>query len=170
MDDTTTPNVSTFDVLGFIEATEYPTSTVTLFRDISKGKEYARLVAERTGLPEGKTSNELDKAIANIEDELKTNSLTFELRGFAPGVVQDILDLHKDADDDSGDFDLISRTITGVYNGSGEKDSHTWTVDDVRKLKRHFAEGEYNKLLQAVAGVIFNAAVFDSAVDAGFSG
>lgn len=172
MDDTTNPNVSTFDVFSFIEKTEYPVDTVSIFTDTKSAKEYVDAKKELDELSNGDAAfdpAELEKRIEDAADKLKASSLTFELRGYAPGVVEEIMKLHED-DETGGDYDLIARAIIGVRNIEGAKDSHIWSAEEVKNLKGRIAENEYFKLLNAVAGVIFTAALFDQAVDAGFPG
>ena len=169
----------TFDVLSFVEGTAYPTDYVTLFRDVAAAKKYADLVAERmkydgldeaTGESKAK-AEELTEQIAAAQEELEASAMTFKLRGFAPGIVDEIMTAHNDPEkpeDNTADSHLIAHAIVYVTDVDGNQDNHTWTAEDVLRLKRYLAEGEYVKLLSGVANVIFNAAVFERAADAGF--
>jgi len=173
MDEATAPNVSTFDVLSFIDQTEYPTDTVSIFTDVKAAHEYIKLNEEMDAASAGEEKFDpapYEERLAELGEKLKVSSLTFELRGFAPGIVQAIMDKYDDADEGGADAELIARSIIAVLNAKGERDGRTWSADDVLKLRERLAEGQYMKLLEAVAGVLFNAAVFDRAVDAGFSG
>jgi len=169
----------TFDVLSFVEGTAYPTEHVTLFRDVAAAKKYAELVAERmkcddqdesTGESKAKAA-ELTEQIEAAQQELEASAMTFMLRGYAPGIVEEIIQAHNDPnnpEDNSADAHLIAHAIVYVSDSSGNQDTRTWSAEDVLTLKKYLAEGEYLKLLSAVASVIFNGAVFEKATDAGF--
>lgn len=165
MDETTVVDEAlapqTFDVLSFIEGTAYPEETVTILTDIATAREYVALV---------NGEDKYDEADAEaLRVKLADTALNFKLRGFPPGMVEEILEKYASDEDPSGaDAHLIAKAIVGVTNAKGEPDARLWSPDDVIKLKRFLAEGEYVKLLTSVANIIFNAAVFDRAVDAGF--
>lgn len=166
-----------FDVLAYVEQTAYPEKFVTLFRDINAAREYTELIAERQKLEDKQvgeateiSTDDLDARVDESRQKLEDSAMIFKLRGFAPGVVQEMLNQYNENDNDNkADSYLIARTIINVSNAKGEVDNHTWESDDVLKLKRFIAENEYMKLLAGVADVLFNAAAFDRAVDAGFS-
>lgn len=177
MDETaveTALNADTFDVLAFVEGTAYPIDHVTLFTDIVAAKEYAELVSSELNSEEAKSPEDQEvyqEKLDVLAAKLKATSLTFKVRGFAPGIVDEIMSKNSSDENPSGADDmLVARAIISVTNGAGAQDERSWTEEDVKKLKTYVAEGEYLKLLGTVAGVIFNAAVFKQAADAGFSG
>lgn len=158
-------DAGTFDVLAFVEKAAYPKKMVTVFRDAALAKEYVDLSSSDDTVD--------SERLEELAVELKKSSLTFELRGYPPGIVQDIQKKHvteEDPEGQAGDTELIAKAIVGVLDSEGRRDPRLWTPEDVAKLKNFLVEGEYIKLLGGVAEVIFNAAVFDRAADAGFSG
>lgn len=164
-----------FDVLSFIEQTAYPEKMVTIFTDIPAAKEYAEAAKERADLElevgvEHAGVIELTDRMEQLARKLSDSSMTFKLRGFAPGVVTDIQAKYKDQEDNSSDHELIAHAIVSVHKDDGSVDEHKWSPDEIAKLRRFLAEGEFVKLLVGVADVIFNAAVFEQATDAGFPG
>jgi hypothetical protein len=173
MDNTVTEALSpdTFDVLSFVEQTAYPEKMVTIFRDIDAAKEFQNTWQARTVADDAKDTAEAERLTARLEElteTLKAGSLTFTLRGYSPGVVNDIQGKYEETDQEGADNELIARAIVAVHNAAGAADTRTWEGDDVKRLKRNIAEGEFSKLLVGVADVLFNAAVFDQAADAGF--
>jgi len=172
-----------FDVLSFLEDTAYPTQKVTVFREVSAAKEYKRLVEERalSELPNAPSdtssmnTDERDKLIEELGEKIASSAIIFELRGMPPGIVNDILMPPKDAEDvhagaDERDDELIARSIVKVTNYKGVEDNRHWKREDISRLRRVLVEGEFQKLINGVAEVNFNAAVFDQATDAGFPG
>jgi hypothetical protein len=164
----------TFDVLAFVENTAYPVEHVTLFTDITAAREYTELSAQRQEREDAETdaeADEIEDKLAALAAKLKATSLTFELRGFPPGIVDRIMKEHATEENPAGaDNELVAKAIISVTNGSGAKDARLWDAEMVARLKDNVAEGEFLKLLGAVANVIFNAAVFKQATDAGFPG
>lgn len=164
---------TTFSVMSFIQETAYPEGVVTIYTDVVAAKELLRLNARRAELE--KTSLEeaekLSPQIAQMVERAEKSALTFNLRGFAPGVVQQIIDKYKNEENENAaDAELVAKSIITVKNAEGAVDEHFWTADEVNMLRGRIAEGQWLKLLAAVADVLFNAAVFDKTVDAGFLG
>lgn len=184
-----------FDVLAFIEETAYPTEKVVVFQDVASATEYVRLNDERAAkeialakrkqpgeiptIPEEpiveENTSELDAKIEELGEKIRKSSIVFELRGMAPGVLNDML-MAEDPDNDNDkaaqkrEDNVLAATIVGVENHEGIKDTRVWDAESINALRRNLKEGEFGKLVTAVARVNFNAAVFDQATDAGFSG
>lgn len=157
-----------FDIFSYIEDTAYPTKTVTIYRDVASAKELLDLVdthKAREDQLDVEAENEYDAKVEELSKKVLKSALHFELRGFAPGVVEDIMAEHEG---DSGDPYVIAKAIVTVKNADGAEDTRTWTADDVNRLRRAIPEGEFAKLLGGVAEVVFMGAIFDRAVDAGF--
>lgn len=168
---TTAQAPDTFDVLSFIEATAYPTETVTVYTDAKSATALLALNEKRKTGDAWDTSD--DAEIEALSEAVKKSILTFELRGMPPGVVRDIYAATEDADvevQELAEAKLVASTIIRVRNYNGTEDGRVWGADDVKRLKRYLKEGEYGKLVQGVIDVNFNASVFDQATDAGFLG
>lgn len=175
MDNTALDNAmapGTFSVLDFVSEAAYPTSTVTIYTNVAAGKKYADLVAQRSKL-EVDDLEEAEKLTPEIEQAkaaLEESALTFSLRGYPGGIVQEYMnEFATDENTDSADSRIIAKAIVNVTSKKGT-DSHFWSHTEVETLRGLITEGEYSKLLTAVADVVFNAAVFDRATDAGFLG
>lgn len=167
--DNTTPNSTTFNVLDFIEGIEYPEEFISVLTDAKAAKAYAALVKERGDRTEG--TEEIDAKIEEVGNKLTASALTFKLRGIEPGKVEEIIAANTvEGDETSADPYLVAATIVTVETSDGTADEHTWTVDDVKKLKSKLPATEYSNLMGGVARVLFDAQVFDQAVDAGFPG
>lgn len=168
-DNATSPEV--FDVLSFVEQTAYPTEFVTLFTDVVAAREYAETKKAFSDAEDSDTAKKAEDKLTELEEKLKTSSLTFKLRGFPPGIVNALIEAHSTEENPTGaDAHVIAKAIISVTAGNGNVDAHTWTPEEVVRLKNNIAEGQYLKLLGGVANVVFNSAVFDQVTDAGFSG
>lgn len=172
-----------FDVLSFVEQTAYPTEDVVVFQDVKSADLYIELVNKRNALDgsdsstgeETETQKALTEEIHELGEKIKNSSMIFHLRGMPPGIVDDILKAPDPENDTTAlererENELVANTIIGVSNHKGDKDSRVWTGEEVAKLRRFLKEGEYGKLATGVSKVNFNAAIFDQATDAGFSG
>lgn len=175
-----------FDVLSFIEKTAYPREKVALYTDVDAAHEYVRLVDERAKLelePEGTKALEITSLTEQIEalgEKIKGSTLVFELQGMPPGMVKGIIeetdgeselpDSVKAEMEIGRDNVLIAKTIQNVTNGHGARDPRVWEPEHVEALRTYINQGEFAKLLRGVSNVNFNAAIFEAASDAGFSG
>lgn len=164
---------TTFSVLDFVQETAYPEGEFTIHTDIVSAKELLRLNFERREL-ETENMDEAEKLtprIQELEEIIEKSALTFKVKGFPPGIVQQMMDEHNnDEDENAADAYLIAKAIISVKNANGDVDDHLWTGEEVRKLQANISNGEYLKLLAGVADVLFNATIFDRTVDAGFLG
>lgn len=163
-----------FDVLAFVEATAYPTEKIVLFQNPEAAAKYVKL-SQKVNDSEDAPDPALEAEIEKLGDAIKKSSIVFELRGMPPGIVNEILKKGEgedktDEDARKVDHELIAKSIVRVTNHEGVADGRTWNADDVSRLRNFLKEGEFGKLLTAVANVNFSAAVFDEATDAGFSG
>lgn len=152
-------NPGDIDVLAFLEGVEYPEREVVLFTDSKAADKYVALNRE-----EKIDEAELDALAAKMRE----TSLVFSLRGLPPGVVSDVYGTPGDDEVLAKENDLIAATIYHVKNGKGVE-SPKLDSAGVAKLRRYLKEGEFSKLVKAVIEVNFDATVFDTAVDAGFS-
>lgn len=169
-------NPGAIDVLAFLEQTNYPTREVVIFTDAKSADEYVQL---NTALnPVAKDQEPLESTperLAELERLaalVRKSSLIFSLRGMAPGVVNDLYgDAPKDdAESVEKENKLIAATVVGAKNSEGVADPRMWAAEDIDKLRRYLKEGEFGKLVKATIEVNFDANLFDSTVDAGFSG
>lgn len=173
---TTAQAPDTFDVLSFIEATAYPTETVTVYTDAKSATDLLALNEARKKAEIGEEKfdgSEYDAKIDELTEKVKNSILTFELRGMPPGLVRDLYDITDESDAEqaeTAEAKLVASTIISVKNYAGTPDARVWDAESVKKLKRFLKEAEYNKLVKGVIDVNFNASVFDQATDAGFLG
>jgi hypothetical protein len=121
----------------------------------------------------------LQEQIDVLDDEVAQSALTFKLRGMPPEIVEEVTNKHfvdptKDytgtPEEQERDFELIARSVVNVTNANGGVDSHAFAADDIKKIKGRVLGGEYLRLVQMVAHVNLNGALFDQAVDASFLG
>lgn len=170
-----------FDVMAFIAGAAYPTKSVTIYRDIAYAYKYVELTKARTAREDRAAAIKADfvpdaaedAAIADAMAKLEASKLTFRLQGMAPGNVAEAtaseVEEAEAGDVSDAHFDrLIARSIYEVESSAGVKDKHTWTAEEVAKLRYQFVNSEFIKLLDGVISVNFTAAVMDSATDAGF--
>lgn len=160
-----------FDVLSFVEQTAYPTENVTVFQDAKAVAEYAKLMQQRIENDKKQIdeTEEFTSKLTAVVDKVRKSAIIFELRGLPPGIVNDIISPRDGEESTEGDRDntLIAATIIGIYNAEGVKGTLV-DAEGVKKLRNFLKEAEFSKLVQGVADVNFNAAVFDQTVDAGF--
>lgn len=169
IDNATSPE--SFDVLSFVEQTAYPTEFVTLFTDVVAARKYAETKKAFGDAQDSDTAEKVEAKLAELEEQLKLSSLTFKLRGFPPGIVNELIEQYSTEENPTGaDAHVIAKAIISVTAGNGNIDAHSWTAEEVIRLRNNVAEGQYLKLLGGVANVVFNSAVFDQVTDAGFSG
>lgn len=145
-------------------------------------REHQRTVGGDTGPELVDTSdlvilvNELEAKMAEWDDKVAKSGLVFEVRGMPPAIVELIsskyfTDRKKDyantPEEDARDFELVAKSIIKVTGPDGSE-STTFYVDDVKLLKGKLVDGQYMKLIAAVAHVNLNGALFDQATDASF--
>lgn len=125
------------------------------------------------------TSEDLEtanNAVIEWNEKLENTSIIFHLRGMAPEIVEEITsnyfitpedqeDPQKNRDRDN---ELIAKSIIKVTNNAGAADEHVFTAEEVERYRGKLLEGEFLKLVQAVAQVNLNGALFNQAVDAPF--
>lgn len=172
----------TFDVLSFIEGTAYPTDEVTIYTDVISAELLLKANAKRLKLDESPETQKvkapqyeaLDAEIAELSEKVNSSTLKFSLRGLPPGIVQEIygkLTEESDAETSrAAEHKLIASTISNVESANGQRDPRVWDAESVEKLRHFIKEGEYQRLVEGVVRVNFNATVFDQATDAGFLG
>jgi len=125
------------------------------------------------------TAEDLDaanNAIAEWNDKLEATSITFYLRGMAPSIVEEISKQYFVTPEDENDpqknrdrdNELIAKSIIKAVNSAGGVDEHVFTAAEVEGYRGKLLEGEFLKLVQAVAQVNLNGALFNQAVDAPF--
>lgn len=166
----------TFDVLAFVEGTDYPTQEVVVFQDAKSATEFVAAINKRTDMPDDEVASDEYVALSAKIDELgakvKASSIIFSLRGMPPGIVAEIMKVPEDEAEElhaeDRDNKLIAKTIVSARSASGAVDSRLWDEAQVGKLRIFLKEGEFGKLVKGVGEVNFNAMVFDQATDAGF--
>lgn len=164
----------TFDVLSFVEGTAYPTDTVVIYQDVKSVTDLLNANNRRLEMDKSEKTGdytEIDAEIAELTEKVKASAMSFYLRGMPPGVSRTIFNATDDTTDAQYremENELIAKTIVRVTNAAGASDERLWDGETVAKLRDFVKEGEFRKLVTAVANVNFNAMVFDQATDAGF--
>lgn len=172
--ETTNLNPDDFDIIAFIEGSNYPEKTVTLY---TNGKA-ALALREELERPEGEQD---EKRIALFKKDIADSALTFTLRGLAPKVVEVMMNKMNVNSKDITDEERVKRfiestdaltaaTIQKVVTADGREDKRAWDTERAAALRGVLLQSEYEKLSEGVATVNFDGKLFDEAVDAGFSG
>lgn len=162
-----------FDVLSFIETVNYPEAEVVVFLDSKSADEYVKTV-EKRNIEEPDADGPLTQKIEELAEKIKASSIIFKLRGMPPGHVRAIIEAPEGEEDNEAasaarEDELVAKTIIEVRNHEGVVDPKPVTAETIQTFRTFLKEGEFGKLVRGVAEVNFNAAVFDNAVDAGFS-
>lgn len=183
-----------FKLENFLSGIAYPEESITLFTDsrsmntlvlvrekldeiekrnaIKKGK--PRTVAGNDSLEE---VNELTKQVEELDAKVAASGITFQLRGMAPKVVEEISAKHfidKDKDysgteeEIARDDELICRSIVSITDAQGNVNEDVVTAETIKALRGAVTRGEYSNFVAAIARVNLNGALFDQATDASF--
>ena len=166
----------TFDVLGTVKGTTYPTKDVPVFTDQESAHQIAVLDAEANETLDADRVNELDEQIAVLRDKIKATVLTFHLRGIGRGVrvaVQQKVKQTKFGEDENArnlftDASYLAEHIVRVTNADGAVDEHIWSPEQAQELILSLPDEEAQKLLSAMMELTFQAAYFEGAVGADF--
>ncbi len=121
----------------------------------------------------------LQSAIDDFDRRVAESALIFELQGMPPEVIENItikhygVNLeHKDfsgtPEEEARDDEMISRSIISVTNHFGDRATDTIDAAYIKKLRGALVENEYLHLVQGVARVNLDAALFDHSTDASF--
>lgn len=165
--ETTNLNPDDFDIIAFIEGSNYPEKTVTLY---TNGKAALELRDETD-----------ESRIKELQKQIADSALTFTLRGLAPKVVEVMMNKMNVNSKDISDEERVKRfiestdaltaaTIVKVVTADGREDKRAWDTERAAALRGVLLQSEYEKLSEGVATVNFDGKLFDEAVDAGFSG
>jgi hypothetical protein len=193
---TTAMAPETFKLDDFLAGVAYPTEEVTIHLDAFTANEKLKALAKKdelerklAKLKDSKAPRTLDEKTVSFEDvaeiqevidglneKLEASGLTFSMRGMEPAIVQEITKRHfVTAEDEENpdkniarDNELIAKSIIKVTNAQGQVDEHVFTADEVNHWRGKLLDGEFLKLVQAVAKVNLNGALFSVAVDAPF--
>lgn len=166
----------TFNVLDVAKGRGYPQDIVTIYTDTAPAYEIKRLHKSVATETDDAKVNAVDARIKELQAELDANSLTFLLRGIAPGLIDSI---RKEAELKFENIDLgegamwtnasyLAAHIVSVTSADNAVDEHHWTVDDVLALKALVPTESFNQLLELMYELTFAAAYFDASVTADF--
>lgn len=162
-----------FDIIAFIEGSNYPEKEVTVYTDGKAALELREL--------KNSVENSDGKREEKLREQIKKSALTFTLRGLAPKKIEMLMSRmtinSKDISDEerskrfmeSTDA-LTAATIVKVVTADGRQDARSWDQERATSLRGVLVSSEYEKLAEGVAAVNFDAQLFDETVDAGFSG
>lgn len=168
--ETTPLNPDDFDIISFIEGSNYPEKSITVY---TNGK--AALELRELSKSEGDNAERIEE----LREEIKGSGLTFTLRGLAPKVIEVMvkkLDLNsKDLTDEQrmdrlteSTDNLVAASIRKVVTADGREDKRAWDTERAAQLRGVLIPSEYEKLAEAVNTVNFDAKLFEDRVDAGF--
>lgn len=182
----------TFDVLEFVQGSNTPEQTITVYTDADAALKLAHIFIEEAarskqaseeslGLTDEDEYEGADEAEINeLHERLSASALIFRLKGLAPAAVR-ALESHLKATTDykegaeNEEFteafnnSLIAKTIKSVERPDGSVSTTAWTAETVGKLNESLYVSEANKLFNGAAEVNFVGAIFDRAVNADFS-
>lgn len=164
---TDTLNPDTFDIISFIEGSNYPEKTVTVHTD-------GKAALELRDLEEKD-----DKRAASLRKQINSSAITFTLRGLAPKIIEVMMKKaeinSKDISDEerierliSSTDALVAATIQKVETADGKVDPQAWDTARAASLRGVLVSSEYEKLAEAVNVVNFDAKLFEDSTDAGF--
>lgn len=162
-----------FDIIAFIEGSNYPEKTVKLYTNGKAAIELRDLLASEEETQDG------DKITA-LRKEIEDSSLTFTLRGLAPKVIEVMMSKMNVNSKDITDEERVKRflestdsltaaSIQKVVTASGKVDTRAWDTARAATLRGVLLPSEYEKLADGVNTVNFDAKLFNDSVDAGFS-
>lgn len=169
---TATLNPDTFDLISFIEGSNYPEKRVTVYTDGKAALELRELLAaEKADAKEVKAARE----------RIAASGITFTLRGLAPKVIEVMMkkaDINSKGLTDeermerllSSTDSLVAASIQKVETAAGAVDPNAWDTERAAQLRGVLVGSEYEKLAEAVNTVNFDSKLFEDEVDAGFPG
>lgn len=171
--ETTPLDPDEFDIIAFIEGSNYPEKTVKLY---TNGKAALQLREARADADSAANK----KLIKALEDEIEKSSMTFYLRGLAPAIIEVMMKKIQLNSKDISDEERVKRflestdsltaaSIVKVETADGRVDSRSWDTDRAAKLRGALLQSEYEKLADGVNTVNFDSKLFSDSVDAGFS-
>ena len=166
----------TFNVLDAAKGRGYPQDIVTVYTDTDiayKIKALHKSVADEL---DDAVVNAVDEQIKELQAELKAGSLTFLLRGIAPGAISSIQEEGKVKYDDIDmgpgaewcNFSFLAAHIVSVTNADNAVDEHHWTVEEVQALHGLLPAESFQQLMGLMYDLTFASAYFDASVTADF--
>lgn len=120
---------------------------------------------------------ELQNEIDALDDKVAESAITFKLRGMPQHIVETITDKYftdktKDysgtPEEEGRDYELIARSIVSVTDAHGNVDVAEVTSERIKSIRGMLLANEYVRLVQHVAHVNLNGALFEQATDASF--
>jgi len=169
-----------FSVLDAAKGRSYPTDEAVVYTAVAEMHKYEKINFQANNAATGEETNTFDEQLKPLREAILASALTFHMRGFAPGVVQNInietrAKFGEDADLDNGEPFLyrtdkyIAESIIKVTDVNDAVDEHRWSVDDVVALRGWLPEEEFGKIRLLMFLLTFRAWEFDQAVNADFS-
>lgn len=190
----TAPGV--FSLADFLAGASYPEEVVTVYLNayavnelIKANAEYkditdrfankkpaVRTIAERD--PELGLA-QLNKKIADLNDQVAASALTFTFRGHSPEFVDELTErvMPTDAgqtyarygvEEQLRDRELIVASLVSIVDANGNVSTDPFTEASVTALEKTLLPGEFQKIIVAVANANMNGQLFEQAVDAPF--
>lgn len=169
----------TFSVLDAVKGIAYPTDTVKVHTDIEAAYLIKHLNVKAADELDPDQVDKIDAQVNELKERIAASDLVFTLRGYAPTVVRAINDEAKERfaveDTDNGEaaewcnYKYVAEAIVQAENAEGATDSHRWEVDELKGFALSLPDGEFDKITELMAALVFTAAYFDQVVDADFS-
>lgn len=160
----------TFDLTAFIENSNYPRKTVTVYTDVAALDAHEELREKLTNGKLDLTAQEsLEAKLDMLKVEIEKSALNFELQGLPFRMAQDIADIFNEETPatDEDVLNLLQRCIQSVTNAQGATTSIP-DVDGIQKIRKWLSPSEFSKLISGTVEVNFTAATYEAGIDAGF--
>ena len=194
IEEATAPGV--FSLTDFLAGASYPEEVVTVYLNAYAVNELIKANAQRKELTD-KFANkkpavrtiaernpelgleELDKKIADLNDQVADSGLTFTFRGHSPEFVDALTErvmptgegqtyARYSPEEELRDRELIVASLVSIVDSKGNVSTGQFTEANVTALEKTLLPGEFSKIIMAVANANMNGQLFEQAVDAPF--
>lgn len=158
----------TFDLMSFIEETDYPTLDVTIYRSIAAMNEFSRLDAELNDTGDQNRARIIEAEMEKVRKRIEESGITFTLQGRSFEDAKAIADIFSDdGATEEQILELIAQSITAVTDADGASASVP-TAEQLKTIHGKVSPAEFNKLLNGTIEVNFAAVQYNAEIDAGF--
>lgn len=171
-----------FSVLDAIKGKSYPTDSVTVYYDTGAAHLVKVLEAQAADTLDPDEADQIHEQIEAQRLKVRASKLVFDLRGFDPGVGEEIRKIARKQFPDDVDqfgnlngeaaqyvnFRYIAESIVRVTDAEGQVDESRWDFDQVSGLYGLLPADEFDKIAQKAFELSFASLAFDQIVDADF--
>lgn len=169
----------TFSILDAAKGIGYPSDTVEVYTDIEAAYLIKHYNAQAADELDPDKVDEIDAKVKELSQRIKDSTYTFHLRGYAPQVVKNInvearskFDVEDTGNGEAAEwcnYKYVGEAIQLVTRPDGAEDHTHWSPEKVEELAFSLPDGEFDKITDKMAELVFTAAYFDQVVDADFS-